>query len=114
MTRSCLPVDEGQLYDVTRAIEIVTERANQGRGLAIPKYVCSFAETVHHLHFHLRPRYADMPGLGPELVPALFSEQRACSVEEAEEPAARVRSSLSNLDAAGLYGIVPVVTAAAY
>src|SRR4051794_38242608 len=28
-------------------------------------YVCSFAETVHHLHFHLLPRYPDMPGLGP-------------------------------------------------
>lgn len=59
-------------------------------------YVCSFAETVHHLHFHLLPRYADMPGLGPDLVPALFSEQWACSVEEAEEAAARVRSALSN------------------
>jgi histidine triad (HIT) family protein len=58
-------------------------------------YVCSFAETVLHLHFHLLPRYADMPGLGPDLVPALFSEQWACSVEEAEEAAARVRSALS-------------------
>ncbi|MDQ3689187.1 MAG: hypothetical protein M3406_03970 [Chloroflexota bacterium] len=32
-------------------------------------YVCSFAETVHHLHFHLLPRYADMPGLGSNLIP---------------------------------------------
>jgi diadenosine tetraphosphate (Ap4A) HIT family hydrolase len=58
-------------------------------------YVCSFAKTVHHLHVHLLPRYADMPGLGPDLVPALFSEQWTCSVEEAEEAAARVRSALS-------------------
>jgi histidine triad (HIT) family protein len=58
-------------------------------------YVCSFAETVHHLHFHLLPRYSDMPGLGPDLIPALFSEQWKCSVSEAEEAAARVRSALS-------------------
>ncbi len=59
-------------------------------------YVCSFAETVHHLHFHLLPRYADMPGLGPDLVPALFSERWACSVAEAEDAAQRIRSALSN------------------
>jgi diadenosine tetraphosphate (Ap4A) HIT family hydrolase len=58
-------------------------------------YVCSFAETVHHLHFHLLPRYADMPGLGPDLMPALFSERWACTVEEAEDAAARIRSALS-------------------
>jgi hypothetical protein len=37
-----------------------------------------------------------MPGLGPDLVPALFSEKWVCSVEEAEKAAARVRSALSN------------------
>lgn len=57
-------------------------------------YVCSFAETVHHLHFHLLPRYADMPGLGPDLLPALFSERWACSVAEAEAAAASIRSAL--------------------
>jgi len=57
-------------------------------------YVCSFAETVHHLHFHLLPRYADMPGLGPGLVPDLFSEKWVCSVAEAEDAAERVRSAL--------------------
>jgi diadenosine tetraphosphate (Ap4A) HIT family hydrolase len=57
-------------------------------------YVCSFAETVHHLHFHLLPRYANMPGLGPDLVPALFSGQWRCSVKEAEEAATRIRSAL--------------------
>ena len=58
-------------------------------------YVCSFAETVRHLHFHLLPRYRDMPGLGPDLVPALFSEHWACSVAEAEAAAARIRSALA-------------------
>jgi diadenosine tetraphosphate (Ap4A) HIT family hydrolase len=59
-------------------------------------YVCSFAETVHHLHFHLLPRYANMPGLGPNLIADLFSERWACSVAEAEDAAARVRTALSN------------------
>lgn len=58
-------------------------------------YVCSFAETVHYLHFHMLPRYADMPGLGPDLLPALFSEQRwQCSVEDAEQAAESVRRAL--------------------
>ena len=59
-------------------------------------YVCSFAETVPHLHFHLLPRYANMPGLGPDLVPALFSGQWRCSVAEAEEAATRIRSALAH------------------
>ena len=60
-------------------------------------YICSFAETVHHLHFHLLPRYAGMPSLGPDLVPAMFAGRWTCSVEEAEEASARVRSALSNV-----------------
>ena len=59
-------------------------------------YVLSTAETVHHLHFHLLPRYADMPGLGPDLMPALFSEQRwSCTMEEAEQAAEGVRRALA-------------------
>lgn len=59
-------------------------------------YVCSFAETVHHLHFHLVPRYSSMPGLGPDLVPGLFAGQWACTIAEAEEAADLIRSALSN------------------
>jgi diadenosine tetraphosphate (Ap4A) HIT family hydrolase len=57
-------------------------------------YVCSFAESVHHLHFHLIPRYADMPGLGPHLVPALFEERWGCTPEEAGIAAAGIRAAL--------------------
>ncbi len=67
------------------------------RALATERiYVCSFAETVHHLHFHLLPRYADMPGLGPDLLPALFAgnERWVCTPSEAEEAAALVRREL--------------------
>jgi diadenosine tetraphosphate (Ap4A) HIT family hydrolase len=59
-------------------------------------YLCSFAESEHHLHLHLLPRYGDMRGLGPDLVPALFSEQWRRSVEEAEVAAARIRLALSD------------------
>lgn len=55
--RSFGPVIHVILVVMRRAL--VTERI----------YVCSFAETVHHLPFHLLPRYADMPGLGPNLLP---------------------------------------------
>jgi Diadenosine tetraphosphate (Ap4A) hydrolase and other HIT family hydrolases len=58
-------------------------------------YVCSFAETVHHLHFHLIPRYADMPGLGPHLVPDLFDEKWGCTLEEAGLAAERIRAAIS-------------------
>ena len=59
-------------------------------------YVCSFAETVHHLHFHLLPRYADMPALGPSLMPDLFAQRWGCSSAEAEIAADRIRSTISN------------------
>jgi diadenosine tetraphosphate (Ap4A) HIT family hydrolase len=58
-------------------------------------YVCSFAETVHHLHFHLIPRYADMPALGPNLVADVFAGRWACNVEEAEDAAERIRAALA-------------------
>jgi diadenosine tetraphosphate (Ap4A) HIT family hydrolase len=58
-------------------------------------YVCSFAETVHHLHFHLIPRYADMPGLGPKLLPDVFSGRWSCTVSEAAEAARAIRRAFS-------------------
>ena len=59
-------------------------------------YVCSFAETVLHLHFHLLPRYANMPALGPHLVPDLFDGRWGCTLVEAEMAADRIRSAISN------------------
>jgi histidine triad (HIT) family protein len=59
-------------------------------------YVCSFAETVHHLHFHMLPRYAHMPGLGPDLLPALFSNERwKCTDTEAVAAANAIRAALA-------------------
>jgi diadenosine tetraphosphate (Ap4A) HIT family hydrolase len=57
-------------------------------------YVCSFAETVHHLHFHLLPRYTDMPALGPNMMADLFSGKWGSSVDEAETAAAVIRSAI--------------------
>lgn len=64
-------------------------------------YVCSFAETVHHLHLHLLPRYADMPALGPDLVADLFGKRWACSAPEAESAAEAIRFAIGDHDATG-------------
>jgi diadenosine tetraphosphate (Ap4A) HIT family hydrolase len=57
-------------------------------------YVASFAETVHHLHFHLIPRYSDMPGLGPDLMPDVFHGRWATSTQAAEDAAALIRGAI--------------------
>lgn len=57
-------------------------------------YVCAFVEAVPHLHFHLLPRYANMPPLGPKLLDPLFSEKWAVGEREAVEAAALVRAAL--------------------
>jgi histidine triad (HIT) family protein len=57
-------------------------------------YVCSFAETVQHLHFHLIPRYAHMPRLGPTMIPDLFAAHWGCSQEEAEGAAHEIRAAI--------------------
>jgi diadenosine tetraphosphate (Ap4A) HIT family hydrolase len=59
-------------------------------------YTCSFAETVPHLHFHLLPRYPDMPALGPQLVPDLFEGRWACTQREAEAATKEIRAALVN------------------
>jgi diadenosine tetraphosphate (Ap4A) HIT family hydrolase len=58
-------------------------------------YVCSFAETVLHLHFHLLPRYAGMPALGPNLMSDLFAARWGCTIAQAEEAATRIRAALT-------------------
>jgi len=57
-------------------------------------YVNSFAETVHHLHFHLIPRYAEMPPLGPDLLHDVFAGKWACDAATAEQTAADIRAAL--------------------
>jgi diadenosine tetraphosphate (Ap4A) HIT family hydrolase len=57
-------------------------------------YICSFAETVHHIHLHLLPRYPGMPALGPDLVSDLFEHRWRCTVTEAQEAADQIRKAL--------------------
>jgi diadenosine tetraphosphate (Ap4A) HIT family hydrolase len=59
-------------------------------------YVCSFAETVHHLHFHMIPRYAGMPPLGPDLMPEIFAGRWSCDEAAAVQAADDVRTALSS------------------
>ena len=58
-------------------------------------YVASFAETVHHLHFHLIPRYADMPALGPDLMPDVFAGKWSCDAPTAVAAADSIREALA-------------------
>lgn len=59
-------------------------------------YICSFAETVHHLHFHLLPRYPEMPGLSDRMVPDLFAGKWSCSLDEAENAARAIRTAMAS------------------
>jgi diadenosine tetraphosphate (Ap4A) HIT family hydrolase len=96
-----LSADEAATFGVVAQRLLVAMRAAL---VAERIYVCSFAETVHHLHFHLLPRYANMPGLGPDLVGALFAEEWACTIAQAEDAAARVRLALSEVGDGPLAG----------
>ena len=58
-------------------------------------YVNSFAETVHHLHFHLIPRYDDMPALGPDLLHDVFAGKWTTDRETAAQTAADIRAALA-------------------
>jgi diadenosine tetraphosphate (Ap4A) HIT family hydrolase len=86
-----LPDEAATLGAVMRKIHAAMRAALKTERI----YVCSFAETVHHLHFHLLPRYADMPGLGPDLVPDLFAGRWSCTLGEAEDAADRIRAALA-------------------
>lgn len=57
-------------------------------------YVCAFVEAVPHLHFHLLPRYADMPPHGPQLVDPLFTGKWAIGEDEAVEAADLIRAAV--------------------
>jgi diadenosine tetraphosphate (Ap4A) HIT family hydrolase len=57
-------------------------------------YVFSSAETVLHLHFHMLPRYAYIPGLADALMGRLFAGEWRCSVAEAEKAAELIRQAL--------------------
>jgi diadenosine tetraphosphate (Ap4A) HIT family hydrolase len=86
-----LPDEAATLGHVMRRIHAAMRSALEPERI----YVCSFAETVHHLHFHLLPRYGDMPGLGPDLVSDLFAGRWSCSLGEAEDAADRIRAALA-------------------
>jgi len=58
-------------------------------------YVCSFVESVpSHLHFHLLPRYAAMPPLGPGLLERVFAGEWAVTEGEATRATNLIRAQL--------------------
>jgi diadenosine tetraphosphate (Ap4A) HIT family hydrolase len=58
-------------------------------------YVVSFGETVPHLHFHLIPRYGDMPAMGPDLLPDLFAGKWRCDAAVAADVAGQIGAALA-------------------
>lgn len=59
-------------------------------------YVCSFGESVNHVHFYLVPRYAGMPTNGVEVINSMFSASSpwAATDEEAAAAASKVRAEM--------------------
>lgn len=57
-------------------------------------YLCSMGESVRHVHFHLVPRYVDMPPAGPGLLSEVFAERWRVSEDEAAAVAAQIRTAL--------------------
>jgi diadenosine tetraphosphate (Ap4A) HIT family hydrolase len=47
-------------------------------------YVCSFGESVNHVHFYLIPRYGGMPKNGVDVINQMFSAARPWSCDDAE------------------------------
>ncbi len=57
-------------------------------------YICSLGESLRHLHFHLVPRYADMPPAGARLLDAVFAQRWLVAEDEAAEAAQHIRAAL--------------------
>jgi len=59
-------------------------------------YVCSFGESVDHVHFYLVPRYPTMPQDGVDVINMMFSATSpwACDDEEAAVAAEQVRTKM--------------------
>lgn len=61
-------------------------------------YICSFGETVAHVHFHIIPRLPEDTLTGPALVTEMFARKEPCmSWEDAEEDAARLRTAFTDV-----------------
>lgn len=57
-------------------------------------YVISFGEGTRHVHWIVLPRRTEMPG-GPSLIAEMLDGKWACSDEEAEDIANRVRVAIT-------------------
>ncbi len=61
-------------------------------------YVCSFGETVKHVHFHVLPRYSNMPKRGITVLTQILDQGLyRPTQQEAEEAARQVKKELLKL-----------------
>ncbi|MFA5185979.1 MAG: HIT family protein [Patescibacteria group bacterium] len=61
-------------------------------------HVCSFGESVRHVHWYVIPRSAGMPQNGYDVLRGIFRDKKwACSVKDAAATALKVKSELEQL-----------------
>jgi histidine triad (HIT) family protein len=85
------PEEAAGLGTVSRSVMAAIRAALQPERI----YVCSFVESVpQHLHFHLLPRYATMPPLGPGLLERIFAGEWAVSEGDAATATNLIRAQL--------------------
>lgn len=81
------------------ALGILLARASAALKTALDAqrvYVCSFGESINHVHFYLVPRYPGMPKDGVEVINTMFSASNpwACDDAEAAVAAGLVRNEM--------------------
>ena len=61
-------------------------------------HVCSFGESVQHVHWYVIPRMADMPQSGYDVLHGIFRDKKwACSLKDAASTALKIKSELEQL-----------------
>lgn len=87
-------LSKAEMHSITDGIHAVSQAITET--LHPTKiYVCSFGETVKHVHFYVIPRYTDMPASGITVLTEILREQKwQCSEEEAKKTALTIQSVL--------------------
>jgi diadenosine tetraphosphate (Ap4A) HIT family hydrolase len=86
-----------EMQEICTAIYISSQSITQA---LVPEkvYVCSFGETVKHVHFYVIPRLAEMPHRGITVLTQMLDEGLwNCSNEEAEEASNKIKPILIKL-----------------
>lgn len=86
---------EAEVVAIAKAIR---HTANSIKEVLAPEkvYVCSFGETVKHVHFYVIPRTKEMPARGITVLTQILDEGKwRCTEEEAKDVALLIKKSNS-------------------